>query len=83
MKSKLIKGKLFNNRRWWKANKFFESGARKQTPNLEIQICFHLQLLALDHIALKYASELNKQLLLMWPSFQCLSRMSMLCLDYW
>lgn len=47
-------------------------GARKQIPNLEIQICFHLQLLALDYIVLKSASELNKLLLLMWLSFDVL-----------
>lgn len=76
--------RLFNNRRWGKASKFFESGAREQNPNLEIQICFHLQLLALDYVVLKYPSELNKLLLLMWFGFQRhLWRMSMLSLDYW
>lgn len=66
IKSKLVKMRLFNNRRWGKASKFFESGARKQNPNLEIQICFHLQLLALYYVVLKHPSELNKPLLLMW-----------------
>lgn len=67
IKTKAIKLQLFNNSRWERVTKFFGSDARKQTPDLEIQTCFHLQLLALDYTLSKYSSWLNKLLLLMWP----------------
>lgn len=73
----------FHNRRWASVSKFFGSDTRKQTPNLEIKICFNLQLLALDCVILKHASELNKLVLLMWPRLQrWLHGDSMLLLDY-
>lgn len=58
------------NRRWGSARQVFGSDARKQTPNLEIQTCFHPQLFALDYIVPKHAPGLNKLWLLLRPALQ-------------
>lgn len=70
IKTNWIKVQLFNNSSCESESKFFGADARNQTPYLETQTCFPLQLPALDYIVLKYTSVLNKLLLLMLPRFQ-------------